>query len=522
MVKPLVRPARELFSVSWSEWDSLSMVKRAIRQLEMGIFHHAAEVVDAMGRDDRIRGVTEKRFKGLLRRRLFMEPQGDGRRADAVAEEIGRDFAKMYPEDALAELGHWGHMLNLGIAEQVWDKGSGRKWLPRLKVWHPKHVVWQQDRELYVLNTREGPRDITPGDGQWILFTPYGADRAWMRGLVRALYVPWLARQWAWRDAANHSEVWGSPQRKARVPSGASKEDQQKFFRAVAAIGASSTLFMPAYQSAAGEKFDVELLEALSTGAPFINILDKSEACIAICVLGNNLSTEVKGGSYAATVSHGDTEESLLASDGEVLSTCLHDQGTTTVAAINYGDAELGPYPRWDTSKVEDKKTQGEALEALGKGIAALQAVGAKPNVDEILEDASIPTSGKAGPPPPKTPTTPMPGGEGGNPQRPEDLPQPTQRGAQAARTVVGRGEVAGQLFVDELADSATAELAKLHGPDVEQLVALIRSGKSFDDIRRALAPFLKRMDASRKSALIEKVLILAELNGAHAVLESL
>jgi phage gp29-like protein len=519
--RPLTRPARELQVRSWTEWDSLALVKAALRDLEAGIFNRAAEVLDAMGRDDRIRGVMNARFRGLLKLPFSMEEQGDARRASAVAKEVNQDYAKLAPESSLVELAQWGHGLGVGIAENVWERKETR-WRNLIRVWHPKFLRWDIELEKYVLQTREGPRVVEGGDGQWILFTPYGERRGWMSSLVRALATPWLVRQWAFRDAARHSEVWGSPQRKARVPFGAKEEEKDKFVDAVAQIGADSTIVIPGYVGPNGEKYDVELLEAMSQGAPFITLMDKSEACIAIAVLGNNLSTEVQGGSFAAAKVHENVTSDIIASDAELLSTCLREQHLAPYCAVNFGDPELAPYPRWDTEEPEDQKTRGESLKAIGDGIASLQATGAQPDVDAILEDAEIPTTGKAGPPPPKPAAAPAPDA-GGKPQDPGDLkPKPTQKPAAAALEAPTRAEIAGQLFVDDLVEKTKAAFAELHGVDVAELQRIVKAAQSFDELRKGLAPFLAKMSWERKAALLERAFILAELNGSHAVLESL
>src|SRR4051812_32113806 len=100
---PAVAPARELPVHSWSEWQSVSQVKGAIRSLELGIFDAGSQVIDAMGRDDRISGCMSTRAGALPSLPLSFEPRGDGRQKKAVAKDVEENFDRMFPDHALTE-----------------------------------------------------------------------------------------------------------------------------------------------------------------------------------------------------------------------------------------------------------------------------------------------------------------------------------------------------------------------------------------------------------------------------------
>ena len=505
---------------SLSDWDDLEVVKGALKQLENGYFDRAAQIVDAMGRDDRIRAVCESRFRGILRLPFDFEEQGDKRRSSAVSKELTAIYPEIAPEHSLVDLQWWGHMLGVAVAENRYVLQPDDSTFSYIHVWHPRYVRWDYESERFILQTREGPVTLNPGDPQWIVFTPYGQRRGWMRSLVRALAVPWLVRQWAMRDAARHSEVWGSPTRVARVPAGAKAEDRKAFAAALSSVGSDTTLLLPAFQSAAGEKFDVELIEAVGQGAPFVQLMDKTETCFAIAVLGQNLTTEVKGGAYAAAQVHQTVRNDIIASDATLLSTCLREQHVKPYCAYNFGDPEVAPYPRWDSTPPEDKKTTGDALKALGDGILALQATGAHPDVDQLLEDAKVPVSEDAGPPP--NPGLGVPR-DGTQPMKPPEAPRPAARASRTPAPVTARkNEIEGQAFADELVERTKEAFAELHSVDVGHLKKLIADSKDYEGLRASLAPFMKGMEWKKKMKLLERAFIIAELNGSNAVVEGL
>jgi len=530
--RPRMVIARELAVTSWSEWDSVRLVKAAIRELELGNFNSAAQVIDAMGRDDRISGVMSTRSGCLPSLPMVMEPRGDGRQKAAVAAECDDMFEEMFPDDALSDLLHWGTMANLGIGQLVWETGTSR-WLPRLKVFHPRFARWKWETRSYWVQAEGGELEITPGDGQWVLFTPRGPHRGWMKGAVRSLYVPWLVRQWGLRDWARYSEVLGNPIKKAVVPAGVEQKDREAFLLEVANLGAENTLVTERVNGAGdseANRYDLELLEAVGKSSEtFEHLIEMANACVAINLLGQNLSTEVKGGSFAAAKGHQQIREDILTSDAELLASCLRTQALSWWAMHNFGNRELAPLPMWKTreQRPEERKLKGEGLKAVGDGILALKGIGAKPDVDKILEADEIPVTGPA-----EEVEVPVPGsvpigapgaaGEGGT-TAPGGKPKPAKgKVAQASQQdkELPLAVLEGQLFVDEVVDDGTERGRAALTPDLAHLLKLINAATSYEGLKHSLLTAYEGMDRAALAKVLRKTLLLAELAGKHSVLE--
>lgn len=557
MPRPSVRRATELPVVSWNDWDNVQLVKQAIRSMEMGVFNEAALVVEGMGRDDRISGCLETRTRALPSLPLNLEPRGDGRQKKAVAKELDEYFEDLYPDTALAELHHWGITLGVGLGENVWEFGE-KRWLPRLKVWHPRFISYRQDTRSFWVQTMEGPREVIPGDGQWVLYTPYGMNRGWMKAKVRSLYVPWLMRTWGLRDWARYSEVHGHPIKKVVTPAGAEEEAKRRFLTEVAALGSEAVIRTPRVEgsgNADADRYDLELLEAMNNNwETFEGLLNKAEACISIAILGQNLSTEVKGGSFAATVGHMQIREDVLQTDAGSLGQCLRKQSIAWWALLNFGSAELAPMPKWKTKArpPETAKARGESLQAIGAGMNELRKAGARPDVDKILEEEEVPVLGPAEEldredlQPPEAPAP----SAGGKPARPS-LPRPKaalasqkttwerwsekflspeqkaqlaklQKDEEAAQLAQDTGDVPpaaieGQLFVDRLADDGTANLAGAMSKDVKSVLAAIADAPDFQTLRARLVKLYGDMDESTEAKLLHHGMVMAELAGRLA-----
>jgi hypothetical protein len=385
------KPVRDLPVVLFTDWDTVGRVKSALASMEQGYFAAAASIAESMGRDDRIVGVMATRVNALRGLPLVHEPAGDGRRGASVAKALEKDWKKLFPKAQTSALLRWGIYLGVGLGELVWyDKDGKYRPTPRLKVWHPQFVTYRWDTRTYWVTTADGLIEVTPGDGHWILYTPFGEERGWVHGLVRSLSIPWLVRQWAIRDWARNSEIHGQPIKKAIIPEAGTDEDKDRFVEEVAGLGSESTIRLV---QGSDTKFDVQLLEAMGQSwEGFESLADKMESSIAITVLGQNLTTEVKSGSLAASKTHDRIRQDVLESDAESLMECLREQGVMPWAAANYGDPELAPESAWQTDPPEDLGTKATALNTMGSALNQFKKLAGK-LVDNVavLEAAGVP-----------------------------------------------------------------------------------------------------------------------------------
>jgi phage gp29-like protein len=509
---PALKSVRELPSYSWSDFDRLYQVKAAIRELEQGRLYTASMVVDAMERDDRLAGALLQRTKALSALQLNFT-EGLGGKAAAIATEVTDNFQQWCSAASLTEMLKWGVMLGISFGQMLWEVEEGRL-CPRLKVWHPMHAYWRWDTRSWWMVTEGGVVEVKGGDGQWVVFAPYGEQRAWMQGAVRSLYVPWLLRQWTLRDWGRWGEVYGSPIRKVTTPAASEESDKQRFLREVAQLGASSTIRLPT-SADPNQRFDVELVEATSTGYDgFDKLLAKTESSMAIALLGQNLSTEVTGGSHAAASVHASIRNDILESDAKSLAKCLHDQFFMPWANLNYGDPKAAPLPVWVTAPPEDRKEAGDALKSLGDGIKALFSAGAKPDTNAILDHHGVPVTGPAEEPAP--PPAPGAAGEG-----PGEKEPPTDK-ALAAMFLATKpsGALRGQAYADAVADKARERATQALKPDVMHVLGAVAASNSYDELKGRLIELYGNMEPSHFAVILQRAMLLAELAGRLAVLE--
>jgi phage gp29-like protein len=512
-------------SVLSSDWENLGRVRAAIRELEMGRFQAAADLVDAMSQDDRIAGVMSARLDALQGLEFeFEPPEGleDNARAKEVAQEARADWTKMIPEAAQLELRSWGLWLGVGIGQLQWDRGPER-WTPRLQVWHPRAVTWNSELERYEVATQGGTVPVTAGDGTWVLYMPYGDRRGWMRSLVRSLAVPWLLRQWARRDWARHSEAYGQPSKKAKVPPTATREEKTRFLREVAALAVESTILCEQAKTKDAPSWDVEYLQvAAESHKVFADLKAALEVDIAIRVKGENLTSEVQGGSLAAAEVHRGVAREKLRFDAQTATTCLHDHVLEPWAAFNFGSPEVAPWPCYETEPPEDLQSAATTIDKVGDATGKLWDAGYPLDLQQMAERFDIPLQDGAKVPTERPKPDPAPILVPGAPPAGKRAPIQASRG----RVPIPPGAIAGQSYCDSLVEQSIPRAAEFVAPLVGELLRLVNETKEvngevdYETLRKRVLDTYSERDSGQLAGLIADAMVLADLNARLSVLD--
>jgi len=197
-------------------------------------------------------------------------------------------------------------------------------------------------------------------------------------------------RQYATRDWARYSEVHGNPIIKASVPAMGDAEQKRHFREALSRLGRESVVVTP--KGVDGQDYDLNLLEAVDkSGEAFAALMDRCDMSIVLALLGQNLTTEVKEGSFAAARVHGDVRQDILEGDNQSLALCLYEQLARPFALFNFGDAELAPWTEWDVSPVEDREGESRAMVQFASALQILANVGFPVDVEKVARWFDVP-----------------------------------------------------------------------------------------------------------------------------------
>lgn len=507
---PQFVPSKELPIFGATDFDRVALVKQALTEMEAGSFVLASQMVDAMGRDDRIQAVLQQRVEALFGLPFSMQSAAmGGPKADTAREETERLWPSMTPASALTEMLSWGLMLGLAPAQDTYEQREGR-WIPTLKAWHPRYLRFDWGTRTFRIIALEGERTLTPGEDGWVLYMPHGGERGWMKGLARSLAIPWLVRQFAMRDWARYSEVHGRPIKKAIVPKSAQEKDKQRFRDQIATLATESTILLEQQQNGqTQEKYDMELVEALGrSDEGFDRLIARCDTAIAVRVLGQNLTTEVKDGSRAAASVHERVSLRKLAFDASTLGECMREQRLKPFARFNHGDAELAPHPVYDTTPPEDLNARAATYKALGEGLQALQKARVAVDVVAEAERFGVALAASADAPTPDE-------------EAARDATPSARRAAMALLSASEpTGAQRGQGYADALAAAAAREGGATLAGDVAALLFEIEAASSYEDLQARLLRVYEHMNPAQLAHLTERSLLLAQLAGMNAVRE--
>lgn len=363
---------------------SPATVRGALAAHAVGMFESSGRLVDEIIADDRVTATLRSRLTGLFGREVRFRPANDSAAAKEVLIAWQETWEHLSGRGALTQIGGYQILFGWWPAQIIWDMTKPIK-RPCLYPWHARFTYYHWDLRKYIALTQDGSQVIYPGDGKWLLHAPMGEYRAWMWGAIRSVATLWLLRWYALRDMSRFSEVHGMPIRKAIVPASSDPNERDLYAKQLEALGQETTIMVTQGADQAGMNFDLELVEAKDTAWEiFPGLRDYCDMGITLAMLMQNLTTEVKGGAFAATSAHMDIRQSGIEADNVGWRATL-EQVARPFAYINFGDADLAPITDWDVTPSEDYESNARRFYSFGQAVQILRQGGVQfPDANEL------------------------------------------------------------------------------------------------------------------------------------------
>lgn len=449
---------------------TLDLIRQAEVTADGGNLRWAAELCDAIQADDRVKA-ARLQLGGLFGLPLaFEDGVGRLRRRARRALEAEEDWWSAFSDETLLDLLMWGVILGVGLARITWVEERGRV-VPRLAVWHPRALRWDPYAAAWKVRLADGSEiAITPGDGTWVVFTPQAENEPWKHGAWKAIARWWRAKRYALGDWGKHSEQ-ASGLKVATTEDG-TDADRERIANDLMGVGGDAALALP-------PGWDLEQLSvASSTVDVFDRLIDAADDATTVSLLGQNLTTEVKGGSYSATSVHETVSRSVLRALASSLAGTLRAQVLVPWAVFNFGAVDVAPWPAWDLSPPTDRKQDTEILEGRTRVAVALAGQGAPVDWRKFAEAAEIPL-----------------------------LATPTAPAALSAATPTlpaERRALAGQVYVDGVFDAAMKRApAALNAGILGAVQRAVRDARDYETLRGELTALVKDTDDTELQELI-------------------
>lgn len=514
-----------------------ALIRSAEMQADFGNLRQAASLCDWLLGDDRVSGTLSARVQGLLGLEPTFEASGDKRRSNRVvrALEVQDDWWAAYPEQELAQLHTWGLLLGAAPARHGWENSEdhGGRVLPMPAFWHPQHLrLDQQTREWKIRVAHAGGLDfgaeetLIPGDGEWLLHTPYGKNRPWSmglwRGLARFVLLKWYAIQ-DWARASDKGSLLVATSKTVNDQQPTNREQRQELANDIYSRGKDGVVVL-------ADDFDLKLVEASANHRQIYEAqIRMADEAIAVAVRGGNLSTVTREGSLAAAEQQSKTgDQAKLKFDAQSLTTTIHDQSLVWWAEFNFGDRKLAPWPVYPVEPEEDLQQKVESEEKAFTVVKQAEELGFDVDRKAFLEEHKISWAKPGAPKPPPAPPVappPIPGAPLPEPADEEAKPE-TAKPKLEARLGSGfladkaSGFLNGQLYADQLTDESTAHAIKEIVVTTEAILEELDAAADYDDLRGRLRKRYAKLDPSALTQLVYRAYILSDLAGRAAVTE--
>jgi phage gp29-like protein len=282
---------------------------------------------------------------------------------DLVGEDVNEadiDFHKEYInnyklEDIFSEvLDAW--MYGYKPMEIIWETDGGKIIPSKFVGKPPRWFKYDEDNELRFLSMEDMISGEELPENKFIIARNEATyDNPYGRAVLSACYWPVTFRRNGMKFWTIFVEKYGMPFLHAKAEAGAKEERITEIADMLENMVQDAIAVTP-------EEFEVELLET-SKGkggeqSAHKTYIDTMNVEIAMAILGTNLTTEVSGGSFAATKSHMEVRDDIVEGDAKIIEGAFSELIRIT-HNLNIGSSRPAPtFKLFAEEKVEETRAK--------------------------------------------------------------------------------------------------------------------------------------------------------------------
>lgn len=303
---------------------------------------------DARDRDSHFDGLLRKRVQSLMGRPMVFRPP-EGFETNARAREIAAKARTILLTESRAFRAMLAHLMTgapygYAVSPIRWATNRDGFAVPHLQWAHPNRFAFHREtKELgFYAGAYRGTQDVralSEYPDLFVAHVPMGgrSDYPWRRGPARSCIIPSFIKRQGLRFWLTLTERFGMPQPYARVERGVDhdgKDPDDTIGQVEAAL-----LGLSQHWSAVFGK-DIEIDSIPGSGSVRAEVhkelIDWAEMTQSIALLGQNLSTKVEGGSFAAAEAHRFVAADLHLADAVELAETITQQIIEPVVRYNW------------------------------------------------------------------------------------------------------------------------------------------------------------------------------------------
>lgn len=427
----------------------------------------------------------------------FSDDPRDKEIADFIEEQInGIESLEDVETDLLDAIGK-----GFAVSEIMWGYDEGHVVVGEIKSRHQKRFFWDSLDDSFKVRTKDAPEGILLPANKFIVHRYKARSGHTSRaGILRVVAWMYLFKNYDLKDWVSFAEVYGLPLRLGKYAPGASEADKVALMQALIQIGADAAGIIPD-----GTSIDFITTEKTSSSDLYERLARYCDEQISKAILGQTLTSDSGGGSYAQSKTHNDVRHDLTVADCKSLASTLRRDLIRPLCIFNFGEDKRVPHIRFDCEESEDLTQTATIIGTL------VNEVGLRVPTSFIYKKFSIPE-----PEADEEVAAPRSTSAGltGLPFKKEPNP------AQIALKAEGDGGVGTQQHIDKLASAAVrhgaGSIKRAFGP----VLKIIEKAESLEELRdmmednKAVAELYAAMDVSEVEELLQKVMLYADLEG--------
>lgn len=427
----------------------------------------------------------------------FSDDPRDKEIADFIEEQInGIESLEDVETDLLDAIGK-----GFAVSEIMWGYDEGHVVVREIKSRHQKRFFWDSLDDSFKVRTKDATEGILLPANKFIVHRYKARSGHTSRaGILRVVAWMYLFKNYDLKDWVSFAEVYGLPLRLGKYAPGASEADKVALMQALIQIGADAAGIIPD-----GTSIDFITTEKTSSSDLYERLARYCDEQISKAILGQTLTSDSGGGSYAQSKTHNDVRHDLTVADCKSLASTLRRDLIRPLCIFNFGEDKRVPHIRFDCEESEDLTQTATIIGTL------VNEVGLRVPTSFIYKKFSIPEPEAdeevAAPRSTSAGLTGLPFKKGQNP-------------AQIALKAEGDDGIGTQQHIDKLASAAVRHGAGSFKRAFGPVLKIIEKAESLEELRdmmeddKAVAELYAAMDVSEVEELLQKVMLYADLEG--------
>lgn len=383
----------------------------------------------------------------------------------------------------------------ISILEIDWDVRDGFNVIQDIEWVHPKKLVWDNMTDELKICTRDFPAGVEFPRNKFVIHkykAKSGHDSR--AGILRVISWMYLFKNYTLKDWVSFCEVFGMPIRLGKYSQAASEDDKRQLMEAIYMIGTDAAGIIP-------DSAVIEFIESNKTTSAEIyeRLARYCDEQISKAVLGQTLTADSGGGSYAQGKVHNDVRKDLTVADAKALAATIRRDIIGPLVEYNFGPTASLPKFEFDCQEAEDLKETIEIYRTL------VCDMGLKVPSQHVYEKFNIPK--------PKE-------GEEVLEAKTESLPPVTDSRTPMKEDTAEKKMVDGQEQIDRMAEHSKGYAAKCFEKMFRSLLSHLEEAEDLNVFQEALKDkeqlrsLYQEMNETELEDLIAQGLYLSELIG--------